>query len=92
MPFQEFEPVWLYATPSEAVEARSMVNKTVTVKEAAVYKLWILDTGPVFVQGKDILEQVLQSISTSITGAVNVRQQSIKDLRNEFSPMISRGF
>ena len=47
----EFEPVWLYATSSEAAEARSMVNENVTVKEAEVDNLWIRDLGPVFLRG-----------------------------------------
>lgn len=47
----EFEPVWLYATLSEAAEAREMVNPKVTVKEADVDNLWIRDLGPVFVRG-----------------------------------------
>ena len=46
----EFEPVWLYATSSEAAQARSMVNQKVTVKEAEVDNLWIRDLGPVFVR------------------------------------------
>ena len=49
----EFEPVWLYATPSEAAEARSMVNRKANVKEADVDNLWIRDLGPVFVRSKD---------------------------------------
>jgi agmatine deiminase len=48
----EFEPVWLYATSTEAAEARSMVSKNVTVKEADVDNLWIRDLGPVFVRSK----------------------------------------
>ena len=47
----EFEPVWLFSTPSEADEARSMVNEKVQVKEADVDNLWIRDLGPVFVRG-----------------------------------------
>ena len=46
----EFEPVWLYATSSEAPGARNMVNENVTVKEADVDNLWIRDLGPVFVR------------------------------------------
>ena len=48
----EFEPVWLYATPSEAAEAKRMVNDRVNVKESDVDNLWIRDLGPVFVRSK----------------------------------------
>lgn len=49
----EFEPVWLYAKPSEAATARSMVNEKVIIKETEVDDLWIRDFGPVFVRDRD---------------------------------------
>ena len=49
----EFEPVWLYASPSDPdalSEARRLTGKGVEIKQADVDNLWIRDLGPVFVR------------------------------------------
>ena len=46
----EFEPVWLYASSSEAAAAEHVVRENVTVKVADVDNLWMRDLGPVFVR------------------------------------------
>ncbi len=47
-----FEPVWLYASSSEADHVRTVVVEGVTVKVADVDNLWIRDLGPVFVRSE----------------------------------------
>ncbi|KAF5860016.1 hypothetical protein ETB97_002102 [Aspergillus alliaceus] len=58
-----FEPVRLYAQPADAVKAKSTVDKAVkqstgnisniTIIPFPTNHLWVRDTGPVYVRGKD---------------------------------------
>ncbi|KAL1595285.1 hypothetical protein SLS60_009975 [Paraconiothyrium brasiliense] len=59
----EFEPVWLYAQPTDLVKAQSLIDQTIqrargNMKNIGIIPLannhlWVRDTGPIYVRGID---------------------------------------
>jgi agmatine deiminase len=54
----KYEPVWLYASPSNVDTASQYVSGNVTVKPLEVEDIWMRDIGPVFVKAEDGQRQV----------------------------------